>query len=389
MSRRVTPAGCRRAVPDHRHRRPEAARRRRPPPTARGRPRGRATTLRCGPSRSPASGTTDPAAAAPATAGPSGRERHDEKITVYCSPDELIDLEQARLTLRGDHGMAVDRGRIVREALARRAGRARGQGRLEQGHRVPGRRGHAARPQGGSAAAVGRRRGRRGPGPARGSGHPVRPSAAVPRLPRGGCAGSPHGSHRGQAVPRVPWDWKRASPRLLPEVLLGLGAAEFALLAARAMAPRPGPRASIDHAPARLARQRARAGDLAGGAAAAGAFDDLPSAHRRLPDTLHVVARFLALLELFRESAVAFDQVDALGELHVRWTGSDEGELSVDGRVRRHELRRDRRRRRRDHRPGESAPGAERGLASVRRPGQRSTSTRGPTTAGRTDEEDG
>jgi hypothetical protein len=49
---------------------------------------------------------------------PSGRERHDEKITVYVSAEELMDLERARLTLRGDHGMAVDRGRIVREALA-------------------------------------------------------------------------------------------------------------------------------------------------------------------------------------------------------------------------------------------------------------------------------
>ncbi len=49
---------------------------------------------------------------------PSGRERHDEKITVYVSGDELLDLEHARLTLRGDHGLAVDRGRIVREALA-------------------------------------------------------------------------------------------------------------------------------------------------------------------------------------------------------------------------------------------------------------------------------
>ena len=50
--------------------------------------------------------------------GPTGRERHDEKITVYCSAEELIDLEQARLTLRGEFGMAVDRGRIVREAIA-------------------------------------------------------------------------------------------------------------------------------------------------------------------------------------------------------------------------------------------------------------------------------
>ncbi len=49
---------------------------------------------------------------------PTGRERHDEKITVYCSPDELIDLEHARLALRRDYEVAVDRGRIVREAVA-------------------------------------------------------------------------------------------------------------------------------------------------------------------------------------------------------------------------------------------------------------------------------
>jgi hypothetical protein len=48
----------------------------------------------------------------------SGRVRHDEKITVYVSSDELVALEQARLTLRAQHGMAVDRGRIVREAIA-------------------------------------------------------------------------------------------------------------------------------------------------------------------------------------------------------------------------------------------------------------------------------
>ncbi len=49
---------------------------------------------------------------------PSGRERHDEQITVYLSPDELFDLDQARLTLRGDLGLAVERGRIVRESIA-------------------------------------------------------------------------------------------------------------------------------------------------------------------------------------------------------------------------------------------------------------------------------
>jgi hypothetical protein len=49
---------------------------------------------------------------------PSGRQRHDEKITVYVSPSELVDLEHARLVLRADHALGIDRGRIVREALA-------------------------------------------------------------------------------------------------------------------------------------------------------------------------------------------------------------------------------------------------------------------------------
>jgi len=49
--------------------------------------------------------------------GASGRERHEEKITVYVSPEELLGLEQARIALRAEHGLAVDRGRIVREAI--------------------------------------------------------------------------------------------------------------------------------------------------------------------------------------------------------------------------------------------------------------------------------
>jgi hypothetical protein len=48
---------------------------------------------------------------------PSGRVRHDEKITIYVTADELLDLEHARLALRRDHGLAVDRGRLVREAV--------------------------------------------------------------------------------------------------------------------------------------------------------------------------------------------------------------------------------------------------------------------------------
>ena len=54
----------------------------------------------------------------PAERVPSGRQRHDEKVTFYCTADELMDLENARLLLRREHGVAVDRGRIVREALA-------------------------------------------------------------------------------------------------------------------------------------------------------------------------------------------------------------------------------------------------------------------------------
>lgn len=50
--------------------------------------------------------------------GPSGRVRHDEKMTVYITSDELLDIEHARLSLRRAHGLGVDRGRLVREAVA-------------------------------------------------------------------------------------------------------------------------------------------------------------------------------------------------------------------------------------------------------------------------------
>ncbi|ASO21410.1 hypothetical protein AHOG_18925 [Actinoalloteichus hoggarensis] len=48
----------------------------------------------------------------------SGRQRHDSKITVYVSAEELVALERARLVLRAEHGVAADRGRVVREAIA-------------------------------------------------------------------------------------------------------------------------------------------------------------------------------------------------------------------------------------------------------------------------------
>ncbi|MUL40752.1 hypothetical protein FZ103_06080 [Streptomonospora sp. PA3] len=72
--------------------------------------------------RQSASGAAPPAQAQrglqPTPPQPSGRQRHDEKITVYISAPELLALEQARLALRGNHGLAADRGRIVREAVA-------------------------------------------------------------------------------------------------------------------------------------------------------------------------------------------------------------------------------------------------------------------------------
>ena len=86
----------------------------RPPTVHRGRLR------RAAPPRGAGPDPADPPAAAARRADrrPSGREKHDEKITVYCSAEELFELERARLALRGDHGMVVDRGRIVREAVA-------------------------------------------------------------------------------------------------------------------------------------------------------------------------------------------------------------------------------------------------------------------------------
>lgn len=54
----------------------------------------------------------------PADKRPSGRIRHDEKMTVYVTSEELMEIEQARLQLRGRLGLAVDRGRLVREAVS-------------------------------------------------------------------------------------------------------------------------------------------------------------------------------------------------------------------------------------------------------------------------------
>ncbi len=110
---------------------------------------------------------------------------------------------------------------------------------------------------------------------------------------------------------------------LLPEVLLGLGPAEFAALAARTLTPRPVPTVSLAHLHAPTVSVREQAALVI-----ARLFQVKVATFRSLssdsPDTLTVVARFLALLELYREGSVAFEQVSPLGELLVRWIGGGE-----------------------------------------------------------------
>jgi len=107
---------------------------------------------------------------------------------------------------------------------------------------------------------------------------------------------------------------------LLPEVLIGVGPEQFARLAAKALAPKPVPVVSVDHIHAPRVSVREHAAILRERLARSGTatFRALTQDCRH---TLEVVARFLALLELYREAAVAFDQLTPLGELHVRWTG--------------------------------------------------------------------
>ena len=69
-------------------------------------------------SRAAVRAVPDPAPEPEALRRPSGRVKHDEKMTVYVTSAELLELEHARLSLRSKHGLVVDRGRLVREALA-------------------------------------------------------------------------------------------------------------------------------------------------------------------------------------------------------------------------------------------------------------------------------
>ncbi|MFC8534037.1 segregation and condensation protein A [Streptomyces sp. NPDC057249] len=107
---------------------------------------------------------------------------------------------------------------------------------------------------------------------------------------------------------------------LLPDVVISIGAEGFARLAVKAMQPKPAPQVYVDHIHAPLVSVREQAGIVVARVREAGELS-FRALTEDAPDTLTVVARFLALLELYREKAVALDQDVALGELVVRWAG--------------------------------------------------------------------
>jgi segregation and condensation protein A len=107
---------------------------------------------------------------------------------------------------------------------------------------------------------------------------------------------------------------------LMPEVMLGVDAQRFAEIAAAVFRPKPPPTISIDHLHMGKVSVREHAAVLRVKLASAGraTFGQLVA---DCEHTAEVVARFLALLDLYKEAVVAFEQIDALGELHVQWTG--------------------------------------------------------------------
>ncbi|AQT71831.1 segregation and condensation protein A [Streptomyces sp. fd1-xmd] len=109
---------------------------------------------------------------------------------------------------------------------------------------------------------------------------------------------------------------------LLPDVVISIGAEGFARLAVKAMQPKAKPEVYVDHIHAPLVSVREQAGVVVRMLKARGeaTFQELTE---DAEDTLTVVARFLALLELYREKAVALDQEEALRTLTVRWSGGD------------------------------------------------------------------
>ncbi|GAA2944370.1 segregation/condensation protein A [Kitasatospora cinereorecta] len=115
---------------------------------------------------------------------------------------------------------------------------------------------------------------------------------------------------------------------LLPEVVISIGPDGFARLAVKAMRPRPEPQVYVDHIHAPLVSVREQAGIVVERLRAGGELS-FRVLTEDAADTLTVVARFLALLELYREKAVTLDQEEALGELLVRWAGAEGAEPLV------------------------------------------------------------
>ena len=126
---------------------------------------------------------------------------------------------------------------------------------------------------------------------------------------------------------RVPLEPRFAA--LLPEVLLGLGPLEFARIAARALAPKQAPVVSTEHIHTPQTTIREQAEILTGRLRKLGraTFRGLTG---DCAGTYEIVARFLALLELFRCEAVSLEQVAALGDLYVTWTGPASGPVLPD-----------------------------------------------------------
>ncbi|WP_397218813.1 segregation and condensation protein A [Nocardioides terrisoli] len=115
---------------------------------------------------------------------------------------------------------------------------------------------------------------------------------------------------------------------LLPEVLIGLGLEEFAHLAATALEPKPELQLNLNHIHAPTVSVREQAAIVISSLKDRGTMTFRTLA-ADAPDTMTRVARFLALLELFREGVVAFDQVTPLGELTIRWTGDEDADVEI------------------------------------------------------------
>ncbi|MFI0775942.1 segregation and condensation protein A [Streptomyces sp. NPDC021212] len=112
---------------------------------------------------------------------------------------------------------------------------------------------------------------------------------------------------------------------LLPDVVIRVGPEGFAKLAVKAMQAKPKPQVYVDHIHAPLVSVREQAEVVVGRLRELGEAS-FATLTEDAPDTLTVVARFLALLELYRERAVLLDQSEALGALIVRWSGAEDGQ---------------------------------------------------------------